>query len=716
MTLDSLAVELVKNPATIIVRDHRGNILVEDEQGLGISWAGSHITNYKKIHPTERFIGLGEKTGPLDRRGNGYTHWNTDFFGYPSNADPIYMSTPFYIGLHSDSLMYGLFLDNSSRTRVNFGASNDRFSSFSVEDGDLRYYVIAGPSVPRILQSYSALTGTMPLPPKWSIGFQQCRYSYYPESQVLNIARTFRERKIPADVLYLDIHYMQDYKLFTWDSLRFPNPKRMIDQLRDMNFTTTVIVDPGIKIEQGYAPYEHGLDKDVFLKYSDGSVYSGQVWPGWCAFTDFTKPQGRDWWGTQFKGLVDVGIRGFWNDMNEIATWGQFMPDNILFDFEGTTATHLLGRNVYGMQMSRATYEGTKALLGNERPFILTRAGYNGIQRYSAVWTGDNQSNDDHMMAGIRLLNSMGLTGIPNVGMDVGGFTGGPSKELFARWMSISAFTPFFRAHVAIDNKSQEPWSFGERVEQICRNYISLRYRMLPDLYSSFHESSQTGMPVMRSMAVQYPFENNTYDWQFLHQFTVGADLMVCPSPSYERYTKVWFPPSGDWYSLHDDTRYEAGSTHIVESPIERLPVFMHAGGILVMQSQVQSARQTPSDTLVVHLYNGTSTRSKQFYEDDGTTYNYQQGQFGVRTLMHRAAERALEIGAREGSYTSPFTTMKIVLHGYASAAKPAKAARASMLSGIERFDPLGGATQDTSVPVYEIVVPITDRAFTVRW
>lgn len=716
MSMDSLVVEIAKSPTAITVRDHRGNILVEDEPTLGISWAGSHITNYKKIRPSERFIGLGEKTGPLDRRGNGYTHWNTDFFGYPSNADPIYMSTPFYIGLHSDSLMYGLFLDNSSRTRVNFGASNDRFSSFGVEDGDLRYYVIAGSTVPAIIERYSGITGTMPLPPKWSIGFQQCRYSYYPESQVLNIARTFRERKIPADVIYLDIHYMQDYKLFTWDTLRFPNPKRMMSTLKDMNFTTTVIIDPGIKIEKGYAPYEEGLQKNVFLKYSDGSVYSGQVWPGWCAFTDYTKQQGRDWWGTQFKGLVDAGVRGFWNDMNEIATWGQFMPDNILFDFEGTTATHLLGRNVYGMQMARATYEGTRALLGNERPFILTRAGYNGIQRYSAVWTGDNQSNDDHMMAGIRLLNSMGLTGVPNVGMDVGGFTGGPSKELFARWMSISAFTPFFRAHVAIDNKSQEPWSFGERVEQICRNYISLRYRLLPDLYSSFYEASLTGMPVMRSMAVQYPFDNNTYDWQFLHQFTVGSDLMVCPSPSYERFTKVWFPPSGDWYSLHDDSRYGAGTTHIVESPIERLPVFIHAGGILVMQSLVQSARETPSDTLVVHLYNGTATRTKVFYEDDGTTYDYQRGSYGKRTLMHKAAERTLDVGQRDGSYKSPFTTMKIVLHGYTSAAKPATAARASMLSGIERFDPLGGATQDTSVPVYEIVVPITDRAFTVRW
>lgn len=723
---DSMLVEVSLKPIAVTVRDAKGNVLVEDHASLGISWAGSHITNYKVLRQGERFIGLGEKTGPLDRRGNGYTHWNTDFFGYPSGADPIYMSTPFYMGLHSDSLMYGLFLDNSSRTRVNFGASNDRFSSFGVEDGDLRYYVIAGHTVPGILASYAQLTGTMPLPPKWSIGFQQCRYSYYPDTQVLSIARTFRERKIPADVIYLDIHYMQDYKLFTWDSIRFRDPKRMIDELTKLDFTTTVIIDPGIKIEKGYAPYEEGLGKDLFLKYSDGSPYTGQVWPGWCTFTDFTKQDARSWWGTQFKGLVDVGVRGFWNDMNEIATWGQFMPDNILFSFEGTNATHLLGRNVYGMQMARSTYEGTKALLGNERPFILTRAGYNGIQRYSAVWTGDNQSNDDHMMAGIRLLNSMGLTGVPFVGMDVGGFTGGPSKELFARWTSVSAFTPFFRAHVAIDNKSQEPWSFGERVEQICRNYISLRYRLLPDLYSSFYESSVTGMPIMRSMAVTHPFESSTYDWQFLHQFTVGSDLMVCPSPSYERFTRVWFPPSGAWYSLYNDQRYDAGSTVIVDSPIDRLPVYVHEGGMLLMQSLVQSTREKPTDTLEVHVYNGSTTRTKVWYEDDGISYDHLKGANAKRVLIHRAATRELVIGKTEGSYKSGFTTVKLVMHGYAAApinrasvngsAATVRDARTSMMRGIERFDPLGGASEDTSIPVQEIIAPLTSDQLTIRW
>lgn len=716
LTTDSLTIEVSLKPIAVKVLDAKGNILVEDDAKLGISWAGSHITNYKVMHSDERFIGLGEKTGPLDRRGNGYTHWNTDFFGYPSGADPIYMSTPFYIGLHSGSAMYGVFLDNSSRTRFNFGASNNRFSSFGVEDGDLRYYVIAGSSIPSIIGSYAKLTGTTPLPPKWALGFQQCRYSYYPDTQVLNVARTFRERKIPADVIYLDIHYMQDYKLFTWDSLRFSNPKGMLDQLNKLNFQTTVIVDPGIKVEKGYKQYDEGVAKDLFLKYSDGSLYQGQVWPGWCHFTDFTVPKARQWWGEQFSGLVKDGVRGFWNDMNEIATWGQFMPDNILFGFEGSGATHLLGRNVYGMQMARSTYEGTRKLLGNERPFILTRSGYSGIQRYSAVWTGDNQSNDDHMMAGIRLLNSMGLTGVPFVGMDVGGFTGNPSKELFARWTSISAFTPFFRAHVAIDNKSQEPWSFGERVEQICRNYISMRYLLMPTLYSAFYESSKTGMPIMRSMAITHPFDNNVYDWQYLHQFTVGSDLMVCPTPSYERFTRVYFPTGATWYSIHDGTSYAGGSTVIVDSPIEKLPIFVRDGGILFAQSLVQSMNEKPSDTLGIHIWPGTSTRATTWYDDDGKTFDYEKGSSVSRAVTHNASARTLTIGAARGTFKSAFTHVRVFIHGNVTSQVATvnrtpvelKSDVFAFLGGIQKFDPLGGASDNTAQPVKTMTAPLT--------
>ena len=307
--------------------------------------------------------------------------------------------------------------------------------------------------------------------------------------------------------------------------------------------------------------------------------------------------------------------------------------------------------------------------------------------------------------------------------MDVGGFTGNPSKELFARWTSISAFTPFFRAHVAIDNKSQEPWSFGERVEQICRNYISMRYRIMPTLYSAFYESTKTGMPVMRSIAIENPFDKNVYDWQYLHQFTVGSDLMVCPTPSYERFTRVYFPSGGKWYSIHDDQEHAGGSSVIVDSPLERLPIFVRDGGIVVAQSLVQSLQETPTDTLVVHLWPGSTGRSFVWYTDDGVSHDHEKGAYHIRTLTHDAAKRLLTISKPEGSYKPHFKAVRVLLHrsDATSASINGTPVRIesqlhAFLGGIQKFDPLGGPSDNTGIPVKSLTAPLGSDVITIAW
>ena len=421
-----------KNPVRFKFTDLHGNIINEDDAGLGTAWIGDQSTTYKKLQEGERFIGLGEKTGPLDRKGSGYQNWNTDAYAYHSGTDPLYCSTPFYIGLHHQQV-YGIFFDNTHKTFFNFGASNNRFSSFSADAGEMNYYFINGKNVGEIIQHYTWLTGRMELPPLWSIAYQQCRYSYYPDTEVLSVARTFREKNIPADTIVFDIHYMDKYKIFTWDAKNFADPKGMIDTLKEMGFEVVIMCDPGIKIEEGYEPYDDGVAKNTFIKYPDGENYAGQVWPGWCHFPDFTNPTTREWWAQKFKDYVAIGVEGFWNDMNEIATWGNALPENIEFDFEGHKATARRGRNIFGFQMARSTYEGTKKLLNGNRPFNLTRSGFSGIQRYAAVWTGDNVAYDEHMMLGVKLVNSMGLTGIAFAGYDVGGFVGDASTKLFAR-------------------------------------------------------------------------------------------------------------------------------------------------------------------------------------------------------------------------------------------------------------------------------------------
>ncbi|MFM2285326.1 MAG: hypothetical protein RLZZ543_823, partial [Bacteroidota bacterium] len=435
----SIQLHITKSPFRISAFTSAGELLTADDTAFGTSWLGNEVTTYKQLQADERFIGLGEKTGNLDRRGKTYVNWNTDNFAYPTDGDPLYLSTPFYMGI-VEGRPYGIFFDNTHKTTFNFGCSNDRFSYFQAEDGEMNYYIIYQPTVAGIIERYTWLTGRMEMPPLWSLGFQQCRYSYYPYPEVLNAARTFREKDIPADVLYLDIHYMDAYKVFTWHPTRFPDPEGLLKELKAMGFNVVVILDPGIKREQGYHAYDDGKQKDMFVKYPDGAEYNGQVWPGWSAFPDFTMEAAREWWAEKMHAITDVGVEGFWNDMNEPAAWGQHLPDLIEFDYEGEGATHKKARNVYGMQMARSTQEGGKKLLKGKRPFVLTRAGYSGIQRHAAVWTGDNVSNDDHMLAGVRLVNSMGLTGVAFAGYDVGGFAGEASPELFARWIALGAF------------------------------------------------------------------------------------------------------------------------------------------------------------------------------------------------------------------------------------------------------------------------------------
>jgi alpha-glucosidase len=660
----TLVVTLSKKNIRLSFKKPSGEIINEDDT-LGMRWHGEQGAVYKKLQPGERFIGLGEKNGPLDRKGRGYVNWNTDNFAYSPDADPLYCSIPFYIGLHNNCI-YGIFLDNSSRTQFNFGASNDRFASFSTDCGDMNYYFITGNSVADILNSYTHLTGRMPMPPKWSIGYQQCRYSYYPEREVISIAENFRERDFPGDAIVLDIHYMDAYKIFTWDKKHFPNPKAMIAKVKELGFEIVVMCDPGIKIEEGYEAYESGKKENVFANYPDGTAYAGQVWPGWCNFPDFTNAKTREWWSNLFKDYVDLGVEGYWNDMNEIATWGNMLPDVIEFDMDGEKGSAREARNLYGMLMSRSTYEGAKRLLKNKRPFNLSRAGFAGIQRYAAVWTGDNVAYDGHMMAGIRLVNSMGLSGLAFTGYDIGGFVGNADEKLFARWISIGAFSPFFRGHSMINSRDSEPWSYGEKVEEISRNYIKLRYRLLPYLYSLFYEASQTGMPINRSLAIDFSFDEKIYDHLYHNQYLFGPAMLVAPVESNKDLMKVYLP-EGNWYELFTDRLHAGKSEIIADCPIDHLPVYVRGSSIIPMRERSGNTVHDQGDVLELHLYRGNVNNRFVLYEDDGVSFDYETGAYSKRLLEYFAEEKKFVIHTSEGNFSTSFKTVTIYFHGFNS-------------------------------------------------
>lgn len=674
-----------------------GKVINEDDEAFGTNWIGEQVTTYKKLQDKERFIGLGEKTGHLDRKGSGYVNWNTDQFGYGSGTDPLYSSIPFYIGIHNN-LAYGIFFDNTHKTFFNFGASNNRFASFAADMGEMNYYFIYGEDVADIIKQYTWLTGRMELPPLWSIGYQQCRYSYYPDKEVLSVANTFREKDIPADTIVLDIHYMEKYKIFTWSKKDFPDPKGLLEKLKALGFNVVLMCDPGIKVEEGYEAYEDGVKEEIFIKYPDGTYYTGQVWPGWCHFPDFTNPKARAWWKKHLQDYVDLGVQGYWNDMNEIATWGNMLPELMEMDFDGNKSTMRRGRNIFGFQMARSTYEATKAMMKNRRPFNLTRSGFSGIQRYAAVWTGDNVAYDEHMMLGIRIVNSMGISGVAFAGYDVGGFVGNADSKLFARWVSLGTFSPFFRGHSMINSRDSEPWAYGEEVEQISRNYIKFRYQLLPYLYSLFYEASETGMPVQRSLSIDYTHDHKIYEGTYHHQYLFGPSLLVAPVESTKDFVKVYLPEStGPWYYLYNGKQYQGGAEIILDCPVHRLPVFVKGSAIIPMQPSKHHTGEK-SDHLIVHVYAGESDGSFLFYEDDGSTFDYQQGSYAKRLIEYKPSENKIIFQKTEGNYNTVYKSLRIVLHGFGNTigqvevkghARSVIPEMNRFFAGLEKFDPI---------------------------
>ncbi len=623
----ALDLHIQKFPCRIQIWNKEGELLNADDPGMGIGWEGNEIRCWKSIHPEERFFGLGEKTGNVNKRGREWVMWNSDFPGYDDQTDPLYQSIPFFIGLRSGKA-YGIYVNNSYRSVFNLGAGNLRYYSFSVDGGIMDYFFIYGPRISQVVQTYTEITGRPPLPPKWALGYQQCRWSYFPDREVLRVARTFRDKGIPADVIYLDIHYMDDYRIFTWHPRRFPSPARLVQQLSDLGFKTVVIVDPGVKADPDYPVAREGLAQDYFVKYPDGEVYIGEVWPGPSYFPDFSNPAARGWWGRGLQQLFQVGVRGIWNDMNEPAVWGKAFPLEVLFHDEGRWQNQKKMHNLYGFLMAQATFDAFRRYLPQERPFILTRAGFAGIQRYAAVWTGDNVASEDHLALGIRMLLGMGLSGLPFVGTDVGGFIGTPSQELFARWMQIGAFSPLFRGHTHYGSNRQEPWVFGEEIERISRKFVRLRYRMFPYFYTLFWEASETGIPLMRPLFWEFQNDPRVYEETVQHQFLVGSHLMIAPVISEnQRIIKVYLP-EGKWFELNLRKVFEGPGTIYLDTSLEVLPIFLREGGMLPYYPLRQYITNEIPDSLELTVFPAGTFGRFVLYEDEGSPRAREKGAY----------------------------------------------------------------------------------------
>ncbi len=681
---------------------------VEDRQGHTISADavqpfdvdGRAFTLRKQLPQAEHIFGLGDKTGgSLDRRGQSYVDWNTDAYGFSSATDPIYKSIPFFIGVGGAGGSYGILLDNTWRSWFDFGHRAADTLAFGAPDGPIDYYLIAGPSTADVVRRYTDLTGKAPLPPKWAFGYQQSRYSYMSADEVRQVAARLQADRFPTDVIWLDIDFQDRNRPFTVNRQTFPDMPGLVRDLGAEGIKLVAITDLHIAkaAGEGYAPYDSGTAADAFVHNPDGSVYVAPVWPGPSVFPDFTEARVRDWWGTLYRPFVTDGIAGFWNDMNEPAifeTPTKTMPLDTVHriasdDFARRKASHAEIHNVYGMQNTRATYDGLRKLRPDARPFVMTRASYAGGQRYAVTWTGDNGSSWDQLKLSVHQLINLGLSGFAYSAADVGGFTGGPSADLLTRWFEIAAFTPVFRDHAAKDTPRAEPWVDGPQHLAVRRHYVEERYRLLPYLYALADQNARLGDPIMRPVFYDYPDAISTSCDQSM-AFTVGRQLLVAPPPTPESpqdYDVCL--PAGGWYDYWtglavDDAPVDganrpvqsasqatnekhARSIVVKETPrLDKLPVFVRAGSILPRQPLVQSTAQTPTGALQIDVYPGADCHG-QLYADDGHSMAYRKQGFLRQVLRCTVGADGvrLDFAAREGEFKPWWNQLAVTIHGW---------------------------------------------------
>ncbi|RZS82919.1 alpha-glucosidase [Motilibacter rhizosphaerae] len=661
----------------------------EDESGRPVAYAtlNDAFTVRRRCRQEDAFYGLGEKSGGLDRKGRDFTLWNTDVLN-PTAAgeftagrgaadpradrtstefDPYYVSIPFFYHHHYPArLMAGSFVDNGYRAHYDFTPSEAY--SFTFLGGQWTEYVFAGPSMREILSAYTGLTGRTQPPPLWSLGYHQCRWYDYDQAAVEALAERHRHDGVPCDALWLDIDYMDGYRVFTWDRQKFPDAPGMLQRLRSKGFRVITIIDPGVKHDPGYPVFEEGLREGHFCRTEGGDVYIGQVWPGNTAFPDFTQEETRAWWGRLNAAHVQSGLAGIWNDMNEPAT-GDISP--LPMRFEGGRSSHERFHNQYALLMAMGTTAGLLEAMPDRRTFVLSRAGFAGIQRYAANWMGDNMSRWDHLWLSIPMAAGFGISGQAFVGADVGGFAGGSNAELFLRWMQYGALTPFFRNHSATGNVDQYVWAFGDVVQELATEAVRLRYRLLPYIYAAFLTAAETGLPVQRPLVLDFQDDDTVRGIDDAYLF--GPDLLVAPVLAAGQTSRQVYLPEGSWHDFATGEVLQGRRFVLAATPMERIPLYVRGGAVVPMWTEAPASTdgffpRALELHVFVPLEDGSWTSFVQ--EDDGVTFAARDGARLRTTLTLTRSGRSVELAATvvgEGYPEHRREELHVVLHGAAA-------------------------------------------------
>ncbi|MET1248654.1 glycoside hydrolase family 31 protein [Sporolactobacillus sp. STCC-11] len=663
-----ITVEVNEKPFGVKILDKKGRVINEDYALNGSSSGYESGKPYiiKKTDKNENFYGFGEQTGSqLNKRGKSLANFNSDSYGYDNSTKYVYTAIPFFIGLKNGNA-YGIYFDNTYRTYYNMAKDSDDYYYFYADGGPLTYYFMNGPDISHVLDQYTELTGKINLPPEWALGLQQSAWAYTPE-QIETIAQTYRDKKIPLDTMNFDIDYMNGYRVFTWSDAY----KKAFDTIKRIpGMHAVTINDPGVKQDNDYSVYKEGLDKEYFVKKADGTPYIGPVWPGDSAFPNFVNSTVRNWWSSNIATtLLNEGVDGIWNDMNEPAVFnddqGLFhtLPlDSYGLDDNGNKVLHEAFHNTYGHLEDEATYNAWASANSNKRPFVLTRDMFAGTQRYAAVWTGDSLSDWEHLQMSLPMNMNIGLSGQAFVGNDIGGFGNQATPELFARWIELGSFLPFSRIHYdqwTDRNYHQEPWSFGSDVEQISKKYIEMRYQLLPYLYNAFHDAAETGKPVQQPLVYQFQNDQGTYNIDDESMF--GDSLLLAPVVDQGKTSRSVYLPKGEtWINYWNQKEYQGGQTITVDAPLDTMPIFVKKDSIIPTREVQQYTQQNKLTNLTLDTYLDRHA-SYSFYEDDGKTLNHNKGQYNLtdinvgkigRTTVFSADQKVTRYHSDLQSYT----------------------------------------------------------------
>ena len=583
-----------------------------------------------KLRDDERFYGMGDKTGFLNKRGFAYENWNSDIPQiHHENMPALYKSIPFFIG-KGPGYVYGLFFDNTFHSYIDFGKESNDYFYYGSDNGNLDFYFMAGEAMSDVIEHYTYLTGRAQLPQLWTLGYHQCRWGYESADDIRNVAKEMRRHEIPCESVQYDIDYMDGFRVFTWNEKEYGKAGQLISELKKDGFKAVCIIDPGVKVDEDYDVYKEGIENNYFAHDKEGNVYINEVWPGESVYPDFGRADVRTWWAAKHKFLVDIGMQGIWNDMNEPASFNGPLPLDVKMSVDDRLTNHEEAHNVYGHYMSQATYEGMKKLTG-KRPLVITRACYAGTQKYAAVWTGDNQSVWSHLQMLIPQLCNLGMSGFTIAGTDIGGFGGDTNPELLIRWIEASTFCTFYRNHCAKGHKNQEPWQFGETVLDIYRKYVKLHYRFLPYIYDLLFESQITGLPVMRPLVLHFEDDENTFNLN--NEFMVGENMLVAPILEQGATKRMVYLPVGTWVDYWTGNRFSGGEHIIVDAPIDVMPIFIKEGSIIPMYNEVQYVGEKPYDTLKLLVVGDCAFGTH--YQDNGEDFDYMEGMYNLYSFVY---------------------------------------------------------------------------------